>query len=319
MRSATSRAAAASPAAAGARAASACAYSPPSMRRTASASRVASGPAQRRGCGRQEETHCTRLEGFTSVNLTGAFPGCARAASPLARVMAPCSLLMSTTPDSTTSCVLPSGPTSTSQSVPRMPMVAVAVVRRTRWPAWPGIEGGRARLQMRPVTSRSTDTRTPEEGSAAASITIWLFGCRRIWVRSGISSAIWLSPRVRMVAPAGSRSLTPVAVQGPGGASRRSALPTSITTWAPPVAACTVLQEKTAASASTLASRGMGGRAHAPLRRFRFTLFIRYPPPADCGLLPGRLIQNCSTGDGGFLVCSWDGRIVPQALACGHN
>jgi hypothetical protein len=77
-------------------------------------------------------------------------------------------------------------------------MVAVGVVRRTRPP-----EGGRARLQMRPVIRRSTDTTVLLERSARSSIWNWLFGCRRNWLRSGISKAIWLSARVRTTAPAG--------------------------------------------------------------------------------------------------------------------
>jgi hypothetical protein len=116
---------------------------------------------------------------------------------------------MSTTPESTTSCVLPSGCTSTSQSVPRMPSVAVGVVRRTRPPT-----GGRARLQMRPVMRRSTETTVLLEGSASASIWNRLFGCRRNWLRSGMSKAIWLSASVRKVVPGGIFCETATACQG---------------------------------------------------------------------------------------------------------
>jgi hypothetical protein len=143
---------------------------------------------------------------------------------------------MSTTPDNTTSCVLPSGPTSTSQSVPRMPIVAVAVVRRTRCPVCPGIVGGRARLQMRPVTSRSTDTTRPE-GSAAELTSSWLFWFRRICVRSAMTSASWLFSPVRTIAPGGIFCETPIGCQAASATSRRSPLPTSMTISAPLVAA----------------------------------------------------------------------------------
>ena len=200
---------------------------------TAPARAAGTTGSQRRGAGRYAVTHCTRSAALLSRALTGARPRSTVACSLGPINTWPYSLPTSTSPLNTATVVLPLSSTLTSQSVPRMPMVAVEVLT-CRWVGWLKCVVARrapvktclAWAHMRPRNSSK-----PVCCSSPATLWIWntLSWFSRTWVWSRISSAVWLASPVRTKLPALTFCRTDAVFQPASVVSRTSTLPSDRT------------------------------------------------------------------------------------------
>ena len=149
--------------------------------------------------GASQNSICSRSFGVVTMILAGALPTAATAASPRPTLTRPNSLLSSTTPDSTTSVVLPSGPTASDQSVPRIAAVAAGVAISTPLPPVT------ARAHTAPE-SRSIRAGPPSPPTSRTSS--WELLWTRIWVWSANRIASPPSGPVRSASPPSSTCCT---------------------------------------------------------------------------------------------------------------
>jgi hypothetical protein len=184
---------------------------------------------------------------------------------------------MSTSPLNTVTVDSPPSATTSSQSVPRMPTVAVGVLMRTTGSRLvvlmtlvkarrPPVIVCLTWAQMRPLTRSSV---LPWPSAATARTTSVLCSLTRIWVWSRSSRPVWLPAWVRMVWPAFSRWPTLTGRQASCGLSRTSATPsTKITSASLARAGCqkkAAVPRRHSRSHDTVGRRGgscMGSPSH---------------------------------------------------------
>ena len=170
--------------------------------------------------GASQNSICSRSFGVVTMILAGALPTAATAASPRPTLTRPNSLLSSTTPDSTTSVVLPSGPTASDQSVPRIAAVAAGVAISTPLPPVT------ARAQTAPE-SRSIRAGPPSPPTSRTSS--WELLWTRIWVWSANRIASPPSGPVRSASPPSSTCCTSASCHSSAAVKRTSDWPVAWT------------------------------------------------------------------------------------------